>query len=69
MRPLPRSLPLCHVVAEGDLVVKGRALLVLEAMKMEHEIKAPYDGRVSKLAHAVGDMVGLGDVLAEIDRG
>jgi biotin carboxyl carrier protein len=36
-------------------------------MKMEHEIKAPKDGRVAALPSAVGQMVGLGDLLAEIE--
>jgi pyruvate carboxylase subunit B len=54
------------LVAEGDAVEKGRPLLVLEAMKMEHEIRAPKDGTVKKLFFAAGDMVGLGDPLAEV---
>lgn len=55
------------IVAEGSAVTKGAPLLVLEAMKMEHEIKAPRDGTVVRIHHAAGDMVGLGDVLVEID--
>ena len=36
--------------AAGDSVVKGQALLVLEAMKMEHTIAAPHDGTIAEIA-------------------
>ena len=52
---------------EGATVEKGAPLLVLEAMKMEHEIRAPRAGRVKKLPFRAGDMVSVGDVLAEIE--
>ena len=35
--------------AAGDHVEKGQALLVLEAMKMEHTISAPHDGTVASI--------------------
>jgi 3-methylcrotonyl-CoA carboxylase alpha subunit len=46
-------------------VKKGTALLVMEAMKMEHNIKAPYDGTVSEFYFQPGDLVdGGAEVLA-----
>ncbi|MFN5510338.1 MAG: acetyl-CoA carboxylase biotin carboxyl carrier protein subunit, partial [Burkholderiales bacterium] len=51
-------------VAEGDAVRKGQALLVMEAMKMEHTIAAPFDGRVERLPFALGDQVPEGAALA-----
>ncbi|KAG0336407.1 Methylcrotonoyl-CoA carboxylase subunit alpha, mitochondrial [Podila humilis] len=41
----------------GDKVVKGQALVILEAMKMEHIIKSPVDGIVSDVFFNIGDMV------------
>jgi biotin carboxyl carrier protein len=49
--PMP-GLVLNVLVAEGDTIAKGDALLVLEAMKMENNIKSPTDGVVKKI-HAV----------------
>ncbi len=42
---------------EGQQVKKGDALLVLEAMKIEHIIAAPHDGTVQSLHYRAGDMV------------
>jgi 3-methylcrotonyl-CoA carboxylase alpha subunit len=47
-------------VKAGDNVTKGQTLLVLEAMKMEHVIKSPKDGVISKVFYKVGDIVGEG---------
>ncbi|KAG0288234.1 Methylcrotonoyl-CoA carboxylase subunit alpha, mitochondrial [Linnemannia gamsii] len=41
----------------GDKVVKGQALVILEAMKMEHIIKSPVDGVVADVFFNVGEMV------------
>ncbi|MBW0102224.1 carboxyl transferase domain-containing protein [Pseudonocardia sp. KRD291] len=54
-------------VAEGDEVRAGTALLVLEAMKMEHVVAAPVTGTVRALGAAVGRTVAAGDVLAVLD--
>lgn len=50
----------------GERVTKGDVVLVLEAMKMEHAIRAPRDGVVTRLEHREGDLVDAGAVLAEI---
>lgn len=44
-------------VKPGDRVTKGQALVVLEAMKMEHTIRAPVDGIIEKVAFFKGDLV------------
>lgn len=58
-----------RVMAEaGDLVEKGQPLLAIEAMKMEHLIRAPRDGRIRSVAAAVGQMVSGGVPLVELDE-
>ena len=54
------------LVRAGDSVERGQVVLVLEAMKMEHAIRAPRDGTVTRLDHSEGDLVEAGAVLAEI---
>ena len=48
-------------------VEKGQALMVIEAMKMEHTINAPADGIVTVLSFAVGDLVDEGVELLVIE--
>lgn len=55
-------------VAPGDTVRAGDAVLIVEAMKMEHELHAHADGRVRSLHAAVGDLVQPGDVLLKTER-
>lgn len=55
------------LVSAGEDVAAGQGLLVIEAMKMQNELKAPKAGRVVSLAARVGATVAPGDVLAEID--
>ncbi len=50
----------------GDVVLKGEALVTLEAMKMEHTLTAPFDGEVAELSVQVGDQVSEGKVLARV---
>lgn len=54
------------LVRAGDAVEAGQTVIVLEAMKMEHAIRAPRSGTVARLDHAEGDLVEAGTVLAEI---
>ena len=53
-------------VAEGDTVTAGQVLVVLEAMKMEIRLTAPYDGTVAKLLVSQGDVVDRGQLLVEV---
>ena len=50
-------------VVTGDTVVTGQPLLVLEAMKMQNELRAPRDGTVARIAALPGGTVELGDIL------
>jgi biotin carboxyl carrier protein len=54
------------LVAAGQTVHAGQALLMLEAMKMENEIRAPRCGTVNALHVLPGQSVSLHEVLAEI---
>ncbi|MAT18228.1 MAG: acetyl-/propionyl-CoA carboxylase subunit alpha [Leifsonia sp.] len=54
-------------VAEGDTVVKGDLVAVLEAMKMEQPLTAHRDGTVGKIDAAVGTTVSAGHVLLSIN--
>jgi 3-methylcrotonyl-CoA carboxylase alpha subunit len=53
-------------VAEGDRVLKGAKLVVVEAMKMEHSLTAPFDGVVTGLRAAVGDQIAEGALLIRV---
>jgi 3-methylcrotonyl-CoA carboxylase alpha subunit len=50
-------------VKAGETVAKGHALMIIEAMKMEHTILAPVAGRVAEVRFAPGDQVREGDQL------
>ena len=54
------------IIAEGEPVEARQPLLVLEAMKMEHEIVAPVAGVVRELRVAAGAQVEAGAILAVI---
>jgi biotin carboxyl carrier protein len=53
-------------VEAGEQVEAGALLLLLEAMKMENEIRAPRAGTVTSVLVGVGDRVNSGDVLVEL---
>jgi biotin carboxyl carrier protein len=55
------------LAAEGDSVTNGQTLLVLEAMKMEIRVKAPYDGVLARLLVKKGDTTERGQLLAEVE--
>lgn len=54
------------LIGEGDTVVRGQPLVLLEAMKMELRIAAPHDGHVVKLLCNEGQVVERGQVLVEL---
>ncbi len=53
--------------ATGDPVAKGEGVIVVEAMKMQNELKSPKDGTVGEIKVAEGSTVSTGDVLVAID--
>ena len=55
-------------VAQGDSVTEGQKLLTLEAMKMEHTLKAPFDGVVAELNASAGAQVQVEALLARIEE-
>jgi 3-methylcrotonyl-CoA carboxylase alpha subunit len=54
-------------VQPGQAVARGEEILVVEAMKMENAIRAPREGVVKAIHARVGDMVGPGTVLVEME--
>ena len=56
-------------VAARQHVVRGQALVVLEAMKMEHVLTAPFDGVVAQLPAHEGAQVQVDDLLACVEQG
>ncbi len=64
--PMPGAVVAVEV-SVGDEVKEGDALVVVEAMKMEHSILAPKDGTVKEIFYGVGDQVEDGDELLSLD--
>ena len=64
--PMPGKV-VSFAVKAGDMVKKGQALAVMEAMKMEHAIAAPADGTVAELLFAPGDQVTEGAELLKLE--
>jgi biotin carboxyl carrier protein len=55
------------IVAEGDEVEAGQGLVVVEAMKMQNEIKATKKGKVTKVAVTEASAVNAGDLLVIVE--
>ncbi len=55
------------IASVGDLVEKGDAVLVVEAMKMQNDLKAPKAGVVKEIKVSEGSTVSAGDVLAVVE--
>ena len=55
------------LVNEGDTVEAGQGLLVVEAMKMQNEIRSPKSGKIEKLLAVEGQAVNAGEVLAWVE--
>ena len=64
--PMPGTV-VAVLVAEGDHVVAGQVLGMMEAMKMELALRAPFDGTVVHLGAVTGRQAALGDRLFEIE--
>jgi 3-methylcrotonyl-CoA carboxylase alpha subunit len=56
-------------VTEGQVVEAGQRLMVLEAMKMEHALTAPFAGTVAELAAHEGQQVQVEALLARVVKG
>lgn len=54
------------VVAVGDTVAEGDVILILEAMKMETEIRSPVAGTVTEISVKAGDAVKIGDTMLSL---
>ena len=54
-------------VREGEKVEEGQAVLVLEAMKMQNEIKSPQSGTITKIVPRAGDSVETGSLLFSVE--
>ena len=65
LAPMPGTVVGVHA-SVGDAVTQGQTLVVMEAMKMQHTIAAPYAGVVSELPATEGQQVEAGAVLAVV---
>jgi biotin carboxyl carrier protein len=69
-RPVKAPMPgrvVRVLVSEGDDVAEHQGVVVIEAMKMQNELKSPKAGRVARVAVVVDETVGSGDVLVVIE--
>ena len=64
--PLPGTV-VALLAEEGAKLEKGAAILTLEVMKMEQTLRAPFAGTLKKIKCKVGDIVGEGVELAEVE--
>ena len=67
LAPMPGKV-IAVDVAAGETVTKGQRLMVLEAMKMEHALTAPFDGTVAELAASEGQQVQVEALLARVEK-
>ncbi|VVT09491.1 acetyl/propionyl/methylcrotonyl-CoA carboxylase subunit alpha [Erythrobacter sp. EC-HK427] len=65
LAPMPGKV-IAVDVSEGQAVTAGQRLLVLEAMKMEHALTAPFDGVVAELSASEGAQVQVEALLARV---
>ncbi|KQN36690.1 methylcrotonoyl-CoA carboxylase [Sphingomonas sp. Leaf407] len=65
--PMPGRI-VAVLVAEGEVVTRGTRLIVLEAMKMEQALTAPFDGIVAEVKVEAGQQVREGLTLARIEE-
>jgi propionyl-CoA carboxylase alpha chain len=67
LAPMPGTV-VSVLVEKAAEVAAGQAVLVLEAMKMQHTVAAPYDGVVTTVDVQPGTQVAAGDVLAVVEE-
>ncbi len=67
LAPMPGKV-IAVDVAPGDEVAEGQRLVVLEAMKMEHALTAPFAGTVAELTVRQGDQVEVEALLARVEK-
>ncbi|HEV8261991.1 MAG TPA: acetyl/propionyl/methylcrotonyl-CoA carboxylase subunit alpha [Burkholderiales bacterium] len=65
--PLPGAV-IQVLIKDGEAVQKGQALMIIEAMKMEHTIAAPQSGTVKRIYFAAGEQVAEGVQLLEFEE-
>ena len=65
--PMPGVI-IQYLVDEGEEVRANQKVLILEAMKMQNTLVAPYEGTVSKIFFKAGDQVQEGAELIKIDK-
>jgi len=68
LSPMPGKIVSVAAKA-GAKLKKGDAILVLEAMKMEHTLTAPFDGKLAELNAKAGAQVSEGVLLAKLEKG
>jgi acetyl/propionyl-CoA carboxylase alpha subunit len=69
-RPVKAPMPgrVVRVLVEaGEEIAEGQGVVVIEAMKMQNELRSPKGGRVARVGVTVGDAVGAGDVLIVVE--
>jgi len=66
--PMPGQIRAVNV-GEGEAVTKGQTLLVVEAMKMEIRVQAPFDGVVSSIVVKAGQTVEREQFLVKVEQG
>lgn len=66
MSPMPGKV-IRVMVSTGQIVADGQGLVVVEAMKMENELKSPKNGQVKEVRAKVGDSVDTGSLLLVIE--
>ena len=54
-------------VVPGDSVVAGQRVMIIEAMKMQNELRVPRDGTVGRIAAGAGETIEVGDVLLVLE--